>query len=123
MTACFVFVNILLLAVALWIVSGHIRREVALLLFVGPIIWWSDKGHTEAFTFALLAVAVTLVSAAPWWSLVALGAAAAQNPGITLTLPLVALVALVTRPGAWRDGRFWAGVVAGASLAALHPLY
>ena len=46
--ACFTFVNILLLAVALWVVSGQVRRDVALLLFVGPIIWWTDKGHTEA---------------------------------------------------------------------------
>ena len=121
--ACFAFVNILLLVLALWVASGHIRRGVAMLIFVGPIIWWSDKGHTEAFTFALLVVAVTLVSTAPWWSLVALGAAAAQNPGIALTVPMVALVVLVTRPGAWRDGRFWAGAVAGASLAAMHPLY
>jgi len=121
--AAFTFVNILFLVGALWIVSNHVRRDVALLLFVGPIIWWVDKGHTEAFTFALLASGVALVTAAPWWSLVALGAAAAQNPAIAATLPMAGLAAIAVRPAVWRDRRLWLGACGGVALAALHPLY
>jgi hypothetical protein len=120
---CFTFVNILLLALALWVVSGQVRQDVALLLFAGPIIWWTDKGHTEAFTFALLAIAAAQLSAAPWWSLVVLGAAAAQNPAIAAALPMVGLAVLAARPVAWRDRRMWLGAAGGAALAALHPLY
>lgn len=122
-SACFTFVNIALLVLALWIVSGCVRRDVALLLFAGPILWWTDKGHTEAFIFALLAIAVALLPDAPWWSCVALGVAAAQNPAIIPTLPLLVVAAIATRPAIWRDRRLWFGAIAGGAIAAIHPLY
>jgi hypothetical protein len=119
----FTIVNIALLALALWVVVGRLHWTATLLLFGGPIFWWIDKGHTEVFTFSLLAIAFALLREKPWWSMVCLGAASTQNPPIALVLPIVVVMALITRPGALRDVRFLTGAVVGGALASLHPLY
>jgi hypothetical protein len=119
----FTFLNMALLLLALWVVAGRLHWTAALLLFGGPILWWIDKGHTEVFTFSLLAIAFALLREQPWWSLVCLGAASTQNPAITLVLPIVAVMALITLPGALRDNRFRIGVIVGAAFASLPPLY
>ena len=79
----FTALNLWLLGLALWVCLPRLGAPVSLLLFCGPIVWWIDKPHTEAFTFALLAVAFALFRERPWWSAVAAGAAATQNPPIT----------------------------------------
>lgn len=119
----FTLLNLVLLGWSAWVVSRRVRTDVVLLLFAGPIIWWVDKGHTEPFTFAFLAVALALVTEAPGAALVCIGAAGTQNPVIALTLPAVAAVVLIARPALRRDPRFWAGAGAGLALTVLHPLY
>jgi hypothetical protein len=119
----FTLLNIALLLLALWIVARRHHWATALLLFGSPILWWIDKGHTEVFTFSLLAIAFALLREQPWWSLVCLGVASTQNPPIALVLPIVAVMTLITRPGALRDNRFRVGVIAGATFASLPSLY
>lgn len=119
--AGFVVLNLLLLAAALAAVVRIHGAMPALLLIAGPILWWIDKAHTEAFTFSLLIGAVLLLRQRPWWSLVILGIGTAQNPPLLLPWG-VALVAIVAARG-WRDRRVWAGAAAGAALAAIHPVY
>jgi hypothetical protein len=121
--AGFVATNVALFLAALWIVSGVLGWPGALLLFASPILWWTDKTHTEVFTFSLLAIALAVFEDAPWWALVALGAASTQNAPIALALPLVVLAAVARRPALVREQRLWFGAVAGAALALLHPLY
>jgi hypothetical protein len=111
---------VLLLGVAALLVS---RASVAVALFVvaGPILWWIDKAHTEVFTLALLTVALLFLRSAPWWSIVALGAAATQNPPIGVAMGIA--VALALYKVGWRDRRVWIATAVGVAVAALHPLY
>ena len=119
----FTALNLSLLGLALWLCLPRLGAPVSLLLFCGPIVWWIDKPHTEAFTFALLAVAFALFRERPWWSAVAAGAAATQNPPITVLPVLIVAATTVTHRASLRDARFWWGAAAGLSLALLHPLY
>jgi hypothetical protein len=118
--AAFVALNVTLLTSAFAIVVRRLPWPFAMLIFVSPILWWSDKAHTEVFTFSLLAVACVLLEEQPWWSLVLLGAAAAQNPPIALLVPIALTVALVNGS---RDRRLIAGLLAAATLAALNPVH
>ncbi len=119
----FVALNLLLFLAALRIVAARLQWWLALALFCSPSLWWIDKAHTEIFTFSLLAIAFALLAEAPWWSMVALGAAATQNPPIALLLACAAAITFAVRSGAWRDRRTWAGVCGGILLALLHPGY
>jgi hypothetical protein len=121
--AGFTLTNLALFLTAVWIVSGILGWPGTVLLFASPILWWTDKAHTEVFTFSLLAIALALLESAPWWTLVALGAASTQNAPIALALPLVLLAAVARRPVLRQDRRLWLGIAAGGALAALHPLY
>ena len=119
----FVLANTTLFLVALAVAAPRVGWPASLLLFLGPVVWWIDKVHTEVFTFSLLAVGVTLVADAPWWSMVAFGAAATQNLPIAIAIPLVGVIAAVSRPDHLRDRRFWLGAAAGLGLVAMHALY
>jgi hypothetical protein len=114
--------NMLLLASAFAVVLTYGDRVISLLLFLGPILWWVDKVHAEVFMFSLLAIAMATLRDKPWWSLVALGLAAAQNPPVALLLPVAVLVTLATTRHA-RDRRFWMASVVATGLALLHPVY
>jgi hypothetical protein len=117
----FATLNALLLLATAWVLLRRLDVASVLLLVAGPIIWWLDKAHTEVFTFSMLAIGLTLLREAPWWTMVALGAAATQNPPfvVALGLTLAWAVAVERR----RDVRVWTGAAAGAGLALLHPLY
>ena len=116
----FLAANVLLLTIACAVVARRLAWPFVVLLFVSPILWWSDKAHTEPLTFSLLAIACVLLAEKPWWSLVCLGAAAAQNLPIVLLVPVAALTAFV---GGARDRRLFAGLFAGLALTAINPVY
>ena len=116
----FLVANVLLLTIACAVVARRLAWPFVVLLFVSPILWWSDKAHTEPLTFSLLAIACVLLAEKPWWSLVCLGAAAAQNLPIVLLVPVAALTAFV---GGARDRRLFAGLFAGLALTAINPVY
>jgi len=119
----FVALNVLLFVGALYVVSRRLTWWLTAMVFCSPVLWWIDKAHTEVFTFSLVAIAFALVRQAPWWSIVAFGAATTQNPPIAALLALVAVVTLVVRPGVRRDARFWIGALVASALALLHPAY
>lgn len=119
----FVGLNVLLFVGALYVVSRRLTWWLTAMVFCSPVLWWIDKAHTEVFTFSLLAIAFALLREAPWWSMIALGAATTQNPPIAVLLVAVGVVTLVVRPGARRDTRFWTGAIIAAALALLHPAY
>jgi hypothetical protein len=119
--AGFTVLNALLLLAAAIALERNVSAAVAAFVVAGPILWWVDKAHTEAFTVSLLAIAVALLAPAPWWSIVALGAASTQNPPIAAAMIIVAAWALGAR--GWRERRLWIASAAGGVLALLHPLY
>jgi hypothetical protein len=119
----FTALNVVLLGGAFWMVSAKMRWPALLPLFVGPIIWWVDKAHTEVMTFALLSGALALVAERPWWCFVLLGAAAAQNSFLAAGIPLLFGAAVLARPPLLRDARVWRGLAAGLVLALLKPAY
>jgi hypothetical protein len=119
----FTLVNGLLLAAAFYVAVSRVHWTWCALVFAGPILWWLDKPHTEPFTFALFAIAFSLLGSAPWWSLVAAGVSATQNPANAVLVLILAVAAAAGRVGILKDRRFWVGLAAGTALAALHPLY
>jgi len=119
----FTAVNLTLLGIALWAALPRIGAAACLLLFASPVVWWIDKAHTEIFTFALLIIAFAMIDKRPWWSMVAAGAAAAQNPPIAALFVLIWLVTILRDRRALMDRRVVAGTLAGLALAVLHPAY
>jgi hypothetical protein len=119
----FVAVNVLAALAAAWVVTGRIGWPATLLLFVGPIVWWIDKAHTEVFTVALLSIGLAVAREQPWWAMLAFATAATQNQPIALAVPLVALGATIGHPQLWRDRRLWMGATAAACVLVIHPLY
>ena len=119
----FTITNLGLLALALWIALPRLGGALSLLLFGGPIVWWIDKAHTEVFTFSLLAIALLLMKERPWWSLVAAGTAAAQNPPIGLLVILIGGGHAMAHRAVLRDRRFLLGLAAGVALTLSQPVY
>jgi hypothetical protein len=120
----FTALNLLLLGVALRVALPRLGPPAVILLFVSPLVWWLDKAHTEIFTVALLSIAMVLMCDRPWWSLVAAGAAATQNPPITIVVLLIGAATLAERRlAALTDRRIVAGAITGLGLAALQPVY
>jgi hypothetical protein len=119
----FALLNGLLLCASFFVVARATSAAVALVLFVGPVVWWIDKAHTEPFTFALVAVAFAVLRSHPWWSMVAIAVASTQNPPIALALPVIWLTTVAVRPGLLWDRRLWVCTGISAVIAMLHPLY
>jgi hypothetical protein len=119
----FAAVNVGLLAAAFWVAIPRLGGAGAMLLFIGPILWWIDKPHTEIFTFSLLAIAFLTIRDRPWCSLVAAGFAAAQNFPVAVLVVSIACGSAVARAGAWRDRRLLAATLAALCLCALPPAY
>jgi hypothetical protein len=122
-TFAFTALNLCLLGLALWVCLPRLGIPVSLLLFCGPVVWWIDKPHTEVFTFSLLSVALALVREQPWWSMVAIGAAATQNPPIAALLGVIVAAQFTADRGTLGQARFWCGAAGGVALAVLHPVY
>jgi len=121
--AAFTILNGFLLLAAFYVAASRLHWTFCAIVCAGPILWWLDKPHTEPFTFALYAVAFAVFATAPWWSLVAVGAAATQNPGNAALIGILAVAAAAGTGSLLKDRRFWLGLAAGTVLAALHPAY
>jgi len=119
----FTLLNGLLLGSAFYVTSTRLHWTWCAIVFAGPILWWLDKPHTEPFTFALFAIAFALFDSAPWWSLLAAGAAATQNPGNAVVAGILGVAAVAGKPALLKYRRFWIGSAAAAALVLLHPLY
>jgi hypothetical protein len=117
----FAALNVLLLLCLAMLLAKRVSSPVVVLVVVSPILWWIDKAHTEVFTFSLLAAALLLMRSSPWWSIVAFGAAATQDPSMAIAMAITFVFALYER--GWRDRRVWTAAIAGALLAGLHPAY
>ena len=112
---------ILLIALAALLVGAGRRPRLR-------FSWWpdrssggADKAHTEVFTSVMLATALVLLRTSPWWSILAAGLAAGQNPALLIAAIAIMARCDVTRAGAigesgWRQSP-------RSPVAAAHPLY
>ena len=119
--AGFAALNILLVLCLTMLLSKRVPPPAVVLVVASPIVWWIDKAHPEVFTFSLLAAALLLMRSSPWWSIVAFGAAATQNPPVAVAMAMTFVFALYQH--GWRDRRVWTAAITGALLAGLHPAY
>ena len=115
--------NLLLLGVAVHVTAQRLHWSLTLFLFAGPIIWWVDKPHTEVFTVSMLAIALVLLDRKPWWSLVCLGAAGAQNQPIAALAPLALGLILWRVPARRADRRVWGAALAATAMTVANPIY
>jgi hypothetical protein len=117
----FTFLNILLLAATGALLANRVSAIAAILLATGPILWWLDKPHPEVFTFSTIAAAMVLFNSAPWWSLILLGLATAQEPlaGVALAAALIA----AALPVGFMDRRLWLAAGISVVVALIVPLY
>jgi hypothetical protein len=119
--SAFTALNLLLLAGAALLLVKRVSTVAAALLSAGPVLWWVDKPHPEVFTFTLVAASITFIGVAPWWSILALGLAAAQEPAM---LPaLAAALVFAALPTGFANRRVWIAAGAALGLAALDPFY
>lgn len=95
---------------------------VAFLLLGSPMLWFTDKIHTEFFTVSLCLIAVLgLLGGKLSWATLAFAAASTQNPSFAIVAAATGLTWLFSRERPTRvDIAF---VVAAAVLTCLHPLY
>ncbi|MBA2355537.1 MAG: hypothetical protein H0V80_12815, partial [Acidobacteria bacterium] len=98
-------------------------RAWGLIVFASPLVWWIDKPLADLLIVACLGGAVLLWPARGPLSLVLLGVAAAQNPGLLPLLAIFALAAIRDDPARLRQPAWWAALGAGLALAAMAPLY
>jgi hypothetical protein len=117
----FTALNITLLIGVAALLATRVPSAVVLIVAAGPVLWWIDKAHIEVFTFSLITTALLLLPSSPWWSIVAFGTAATQNPPMAGAMGIAIAFALYKR--GWRDRRVWIASMAGGILAAIHPLY
>jgi hypothetical protein len=117
----FTFLNVLLLAATGALLARRVSAAAAVLLAAGPILWWLDKPHPDVFTFSMMAAAMVLLTSAPWWSLILLGLATAQEPlaGVALAAALIS----AALPVGFADRRVWLAAGISVVLAFIAPLY
>ena len=116
----FLIVNLAVLLTAAALAARRLSWPAMMLVFLSPALWWTDKVHTEIFTFGLIALAMCALPRHPMAAAVSLGLATAQNPPLVVLLALSAAATAVA-------GAPWGKVLppfgAGALIAATHPLY
>jgi hypothetical protein len=119
----FTIVNAILLSGAMFVVASRYPLVAAVAGFVGPIIWWVDKAHTEAFLFATLSVAAAAWRDRPAWALVIYALAGAQNAALGLTYPIFAAVVWKGSAARSLNRQVWLAAAAGAAIVASPFLY
>lgn len=119
----FTWLNIACLLAAAAVATPRLGVRATLLLFVSPILWWSDKVHVEAFLFALMVAGLVLVQERPRWGFALLGAATAQNPSIAIVLLLFAAASGWQQPNKIPAAHVAIAAMLGLLIASIHPLY
>jgi hypothetical protein len=119
----FTIVNAILLSGAVFVVASRYPIVAAVAGFVGPIIWWVDKAHTEAFLFATVTVAAVTLRERPAFALVMYALAGAQNAALGLTYPIFAVLVWKASAAKSFNRGAWLAAGAGAAIVASPFLY
>ena len=121
--AGFTVLNAALLLSAFWIARPRLGGWLTWMVVASPVLWFVDKAHTEIFTFSLLSIAMLLITDAPVWAALAIGAAATQNPPILAMVPFAAVALGSRHISELRRPAVWIGLVAALALGALPIVY
>ncbi len=100
---------------------GAPPTELAALVVVGPVLWWVDKAHADAFLVSLVGIGLVLLRDRPAWALPALGAAAAQQPVFAPLWVLAVLDLIVVQRQ--RGRATWLAITVSGVLLASAPMY
>ena len=120
----FTFTNIAMLAAAVFVVARLAPPIAVVYLFLGPIVWWADKAHTEAFLFAALAIAVVSIESSPATAMISWSLTGAQNASIGILYPIfVGLAFAVSRHRRRWTSREYIAAATGAVIIALPMVY
>ena len=119
----FTILNIALLVTAFVVVNARAGWTVALLIMAGPILWWSNKIHPEAYIVSLAAIIVAVWRERPWLAVICAGLLAAQVPPFGVLLPMIVVSTAIARRDVLRVRAFWIACAAGVLLAALPTFY
>lgn len=116
----FTLANAAMVLALVWWLAVRGDYLLALLLGIGPVVWWVDKAHSEVLMVTAIGASGLLAHAHPRWATVAAGMAAAQNPAAFAPL-LVRTTSLAVSRAATRAD--YLSLATAAALAALHPVY
>ncbi len=116
----FTLVNAAMLLALVWLLGHRGNHLLALLVGIGPVVWWVDKAHSEVFMVSAIGAACLLADEHRRWGFWAAALAAAQNPA--------ALGPLVARAGSLGASRNasrgdYLALAGGAAIAAIYPAY
>lgn len=115
----FTFVNAAMLLGLVWLLSRG-NQLLALLVGIGPVIWWVDKAHSEVFMVSAIGAACMLANEHRRSGFWAAGLASAQNPAALGPLVARAVTVVASRGAARGDVLALAG---GVAVAAIYPAY
>lgn len=118
--AGFTAMNVTMLLGLVWMLSRRGHSLLALLVGIGPVIWWVDKAHSEVFMVSAIGAACLLATEQRRGGFLAAGLAAAQNPAALGPLVARAAALAASRGVTRRDLRALAG---GVAVAAIYPAY
>src|SRR5688572_21699021 len=119
----FAALNIMLLSIAFGVLWTRLGWAAAVLLLAGPVIWWADKVHPEAFIVSLMAIALAIRHQRLGAALACVGVVAAQVTPFAIFVPLLFVAAILYRPAAWRQRSVQAGSAAAVLLTLLPGIY
>jgi hypothetical protein len=95
-----------------------------LLIFASPLMWFTNKIHTEYFTVSLVGLAViSILSNEFMKATIFLAIASTQNPSFAIVAATVVLLSVSNSPSLFRSLRFYVHIFIIAIIAALHPTY
>ena len=115
----FTFVNAAMLLGLVWLLSRG-NQLLALLVGIGPVIWWVDKAHSEVFMVSAIGAACMVANEHRRSGFWAAGLASAQNPAALGPLVARAVSVVASRGAARGDVLALAG---GVAVAAIYPAY
>ncbi len=117
----FTAANLLWLAALAAVLLRKAPPALAAIVVAGPVFWWVDKAHADAFVVSLVGIGLLLLRERPAWALLALAAAGTQMPAFAPLWVLAALDLLFIRR--WRSPDAWGALAASAALLVLSPAY
>jgi hypothetical protein len=116
----FTVVNAAMLLALVWLLCTRGDYLLALVVGIGPIVWWVDKAHSEVFMVSAIGAACLLADEHRRWGFWAAAIAAAQNPAALGPLVVRASSLSASRNASRGD---YVALAGGVAIATIYPAY